>query len=259
MDRRGLWRLGDEELLGALRGSQDRLNRDYGEQLALLAEVLTRGLVQTTGYGSATRLLRDMLRIGQAEANRKLAHATALTGRGPATGEALPPLLPATAEAVRDGAVGAEHVEIIQRVVGALPADVDPDDREVAERTLAEAARTLDPAAIAKLGRAIRERLDQDGRPRPRPNCAVRSTSCAGPRVAMVRSSSRAGWPPRAPRCWPRCSARSPLPGPPSTANATRAPTPNDTVTPSSTSCARPSPAANSRPRPASARACRSP
>ena len=160
-----VWRLGDEELLGALRDSQDRLNREYGDQLVLTAEVLARGLVDTTGYRNAARLRKDLLRLSQAEATRRLAHAEAVTAVQPVRGPPLPPPLPATAEAVQAGAVGPEHVDVIRKVISALPPETDPTDRELAERTLAEAARTLAPAAIAKLGRAVHARLDQDGRP----------------------------------------------------------------------------------------------
>jgi hypothetical protein len=165
MDEQVLWQLGDTELLDALRESQDQMNREYGGHLALLGEVLNRGLVPTTGYRTAPRLLQDLLRISQGEANRRLAHAAAVTAVQPVTGPVLPPPLPATAEAVRAGAVGPEHVEVIRRVITALPPEVDPAERELAERTLAEAACTLDPGAVGKLGRTIKARLDQDGQP----------------------------------------------------------------------------------------------
>src|SRR5262249_55725782 len=40
-----------------------------------------------------------------------------------------------------------------------------PSDRETVEQTLVEAARALDPVAVAQLGRALVARLDHDGRP----------------------------------------------------------------------------------------------
>ena len=86
MGDRALWHLGDEALLDALRESHHQHNRQYGDQLALLGEVLNRGLVQTTGYRTAPRLLQDLLRISQGEANRRLAHAAAVTAEVPVTG-----------------------------------------------------------------------------------------------------------------------------------------------------------------------------
>jgi hypothetical protein len=83
----------------------------------------------------------------------------------PVTGPALPPPLPATAEAVRSGALGAEHVEAIRRVISTLPPEVPVEEREKAEQTLVEAAHIVDPMAVAKLGRTVHAILDQDGRP----------------------------------------------------------------------------------------------
>ena len=165
MDGRGLWQLGDEELLAALRESQARLCRAYGEQLTLLGELLVRNLAPAVGYRTAARLVQDLLRIGQSEANRRLAHATAITAAPALSGAELPAVLPATAKAVRAGAVGAEQVEAIRRVITGLPAGIPVEDQERAERTLVEAAYTVGPAAIAKLGRALHGCLDQDGRP----------------------------------------------------------------------------------------------
>lgn len=159
------WQLSGDALLARLRGTQDQLNEVYGVQLALLAELQVRGLVAETGYGSASRLVQDLLRISRGEATRRLAHATAVSEVQPVSGPSLPPPLPATAEAVRAGAIGAEHVEVIRRVITTLPAHVDTEDRESAEQTLVQAARTLDPGAIAALGRTLHTALDQDGQP----------------------------------------------------------------------------------------------
>ena len=83
----------------------------------------------------------------------------------PVTGPALPPPLPATADAVRAGVLGAEHVEVIRRVITTLPPEVPVEERDKAEQTLVDAARIIDPVAVAKLGRTVHAVLDQDGRP----------------------------------------------------------------------------------------------
>ena len=165
MHERALWQLTGDELVAQLRDSQTTLNGVYDTQLALLGELTSRNLTSVLGYGSPAQLLQDLLRISRGEANRRLAHAAAVTTVQPLTGPALPPPLPATAAAIHTGAIGAEHVETIRRVMAALPEGVSADDREQAERTLVEAACVFDPAAVAKLGRAIHARLDQDGRP----------------------------------------------------------------------------------------------
>jgi len=130
-----------------------------------VGELLTRNLVVGQGYRSPAHLLQDVLRVSKAEAQRRVAHAEAVTAGCPITGPPLPPPLPATAEVVAAGVIGAEHVEAIRRTVKDLPPHLSPATREVVEQTLVAAARALDPVAVAQLGRTLVARLDQDGRP----------------------------------------------------------------------------------------------
>jgi hypothetical protein len=165
MDGQALWQLGDEELLAALVEGEAALRRAYGYQLELLGELLARNLPAAQGYRSPAHLLRDLARVSRVEAERRVAHAEAVTAVHPVTGPVLPPPLPAAAEAVSAGAIGAEHLETIRRTMKDLPPQLDPQDREVVERTLVKAACELDPVAVARLGRTMLARLDQDGRP----------------------------------------------------------------------------------------------
>ena len=159
------WQCDDTELLDTVRQIQDELNTLYGRQLRCIGEILARNLAGATGYANPSALLQDQLRIGRTEATRRIAHADAIAPVPAIGGPPGPAPMPATADAVRAGAIGAEHVEMIRRTMVALPADTDPVERELAEKTLVDAAYELGPAAIAKLGRAIQDRLDQDGRP----------------------------------------------------------------------------------------------
>jgi|SRR5215470_540971 len=165
MEAQALWQLGDEQLLAALVDGEAALRRAYGHQLELLGELLTRNPAVVQGYRSPAHLLQDLLRIGRAEAQRRVAHAEAVTAVCPMTGPPLPPPLPATAQAVREGQIGAEHLEAIRRTINNLPPHLGPTGREVVEQTLAQAAQALDPVAVAQLGRTLLARLDQDGRP----------------------------------------------------------------------------------------------
>lgn len=159
-----LWRLSDTELLDALTELETQHRRIYGQILDVLGELQTRPACEAE-YPSLPHLLRDLLRISRKEANRRLAHAEAVTPVRTVSGPELPPPLAATAEAVRGGILGAEHLDTIHRTMISLPPTVTPDERESAEQILVEAAHTLDPGAIGKLGRNIQDRLDQDGDP----------------------------------------------------------------------------------------------
>jgi len=161
------WQLGDDELLRELRTAQDRLNTDYGTVLALIGEVLARGLAAVKGYQDPARLVQDLLLIGAVEARRRVAQAIAISQVVTVTGSTLPPALRATAKVVAAGAINAEQIDTIRRAMTELPQQAEAVEREAAEEALVEAAQTLGPAAIGKLGRLIRARLDQDG---PAPN-----------------------------------------------------------------------------------------
>jgi hypothetical protein len=165
MSGQALWQLGDEELLAALVDGEVVLRRAYGQQLELVGELLGRNLMVVQGYRSPAHLLQELLRVGRAEAQRRVGQAEAVTAVCPLTGPALPPPLPTAAAAVRSGEIGAEHLEAIRRTVQDLPLHLAPATREVVEQTLVEAARALDPVAVAQLGRTLLARLDQDGHP----------------------------------------------------------------------------------------------
>jgi len=166
MDGPALWQLGDEELLAALVDGEAALRRAYGHQLELVGELLARNLVVVQGYQSPAQLLQELLRVSRVEGQRRAAHAEAVTAGHPMSGgPELPPPLPVAAEAVRAGAIGAEHLEAVRRTVKELPPHLAPAGREVVEQTLVEAAQALDPVAVAQLGRTLLARLDQDGRP----------------------------------------------------------------------------------------------
>ena len=79
------------------------------------------------------------------------------------TGEALEPVYPATAEALSDGVIGAEHAAAIADTVERIPAADRAEHAGAAESTLLEYARTVDPRTVKLLGQRILAQLDPDG------------------------------------------------------------------------------------------------
>ena len=138
----GHWQRSSEELLHALAVSESRLRQEYATSLELIAELTTRNTAADVGYSSLVEVLRDVLRFSPAEARRRISHAEAVTEVPLVSGGVVPAPLPATAAALRAGVLSAEHVEVITRVVRDLPPHVPAADREVAERTLVDAAHT---------------------------------------------------------------------------------------------------------------------
>ncbi len=79
------------------------------------------------------------------------------------TGEALPPLLTATAAAQRDGRIDPAHVQVTRRFLDQLPDAVDLDTRACAEAQLASLATQYRPDHLVDLARQLADYLSPDG------------------------------------------------------------------------------------------------
>lgn len=107
--------------------------------------------------------LADRLRITRGEARRRIAAAADLGERRNMVGESLPPVLPETAAAQRDGELGNAAVEVIRSFWHRLPADVDVETRERAEAHLAGLGREHRPDELAQLADRLNAHLNPDG------------------------------------------------------------------------------------------------
>lgn len=114
--------------------------------------------------GKLSWVLADRLHITRAEAGHRIAEAADLGPRRALSGVPLEPVLPATAAAQRDGAIGAGHVAVIRRLFQQLPESVDVDTRSHAEKQLAAKATEFRPDQLAKLARRLMDCLNPDGR-----------------------------------------------------------------------------------------------
>ena len=79
------------------------------------------------------------------------------------TGEPLPPLLPHTAAAQRDGLIGDGHVKEIRHFFDHLPAEVDLGTRDAAELVLADKASQYRPDELAQHAGQLMDWLHPDG------------------------------------------------------------------------------------------------
>ncbi len=79
------------------------------------------------------------------------------------TGEALAPLLAATAAAQCDGRIGDGHIKVIRSFFAQLPDAIDPGTRQAAEADLAGKARDYRPDELAKYAGRIMDWLNPDG------------------------------------------------------------------------------------------------
>ncbi len=114
--------------------------------------------------GTVHKVIADWLRISPAEASRRVRDARQLSTRLTLTGEELPPELPATAEAWREGMLDGQHLRAIQKFVRDLPQDVPVDAVTRSERFLARQARHLRPDQLEKAAERCALLLNPDGK-----------------------------------------------------------------------------------------------
>src|SRR5271156_5341900 len=113
--------------------------------------------------GKLAPALANRLRITRAEASRRIHEAADLGERTALNGEPLEPLLPATADAQRNGDLGAGHVAVIRGFFHRLPDFVDPETRQKAEAHLARLAGEHRPDELARLADPLTDCLNPDG------------------------------------------------------------------------------------------------
>ncbi len=167
------WAAADDQLLHALPHARRIRNAQHRELLELVAEITARGLAAAQGFVTDIELLRCTLNVSAVEARRLLsAAADVLPGCG-VSGEELPAPLPATAAAVAQDAISAEHIVVIQQILAALTPHLESHRAEL-ESYLAASARVFDPPALRTLGKRRLEFLDTYG-PKPRDGSPTRN------------------------------------------------------------------------------------
>ncbi|MGD9621478.1 MAG: 13E12 repeat family protein [Mycolicibacterium sp.] len=175
------------EALTALRAAHDALAASEietlprAELLAVLDELetlscqlptqshrlLARLQVESTPKAMGAKSWKDVLairwRISTGEANRRLAEASELGPRRALIGEALAPILPATAAAQAVGLINPEHVKVLRDAMTNLPGFVDTVTRDQIEVDLVRKAVGVGPKELKKAADRTLFLLDQDG------------------------------------------------------------------------------------------------
>jgi hypothetical protein len=149
-------RLAVLENLEQMRRGQPAIEHALINQLAQQADATELG-------GKLPSALADRLRISRAEASRRVHEAADLGERKALNGEPLPPVLPATAEAQRNGDLGPGHVTVIRSFWHRIPEFVDIETRANAEAHLAGLACEYRPDELAKLADKLTDCLNPDG------------------------------------------------------------------------------------------------
>jgi Domain of unknown function (DUF222) len=128
----------------------------HAVMLETVAELDSRNLAATSGFGSTKRLLAGMLQLSATEAGTRVAHATQLATRRTLSGEVLPPVLAKTAAELAAREIGVGQVRVIAETMAAVPASVGIEQREAAEADLARYARSFNPISLLTRSRCPR-------------------------------------------------------------------------------------------------------
>lgn len=129
----------------------------------LLALLQAETTAKEMGAKSWRQVLANRLRISTSEAGRRLDEAAVLGPRRSLTGEPLDPVLPCAALAQARGLINAEHVEVVRKAMGRIPAAVDPLTRAQIEVDLVRHAVGLGPKELKDKAERTLFLLDQDG------------------------------------------------------------------------------------------------
>ncbi|WP_406816790.1 HNH endonuclease signature motif containing protein [Mycobacterium sp. M23085] len=113
--------------------------------------------------GTLTHAMTEATLISRSEASRRIKEARDLGPRHGLTGEPVPPMLPATAAAQRDGTLGPGQVAVIRKFYHQLPGWIDTGTREQAEAKLAMEGTRYRPEQLDKLAAVLADCLNPDG------------------------------------------------------------------------------------------------
>jgi Domain of unknown function (DUF222) len=151
------------ELPALARAVEEQLRRLPVFDHALIAQMDRRDVAGEVGARDTAKVLVDALRISPTEAKTRVRAAADLGPRYGLTGEPLPALFPAVADAQTTGQISPTHARIVIDMIDRLPYAVQADHAEAVEQALVEHAITLAPDALRVIARRLSDHLDPDG------------------------------------------------------------------------------------------------
>lgn len=131
-------RIDESEASTALRVLDRTINRLQGVRLKVLAAASRSQAGDADGLVGAGAWVAREARLGGAEAARSTRLASSLES------------VPTAGDALVDGLISVQHVEIIAAATRQLPPDLSSVERHKVEAALTEQAKTVDPATLRK-------------------------------------------------------------------------------------------------------------
>lgn len=151
------------ELVSAVDECQTAMRVLLAAQLQLIAEIDRQGIPSDHGARNTKAWVQQRLRISGPDADARVKVARKVEHRVSFTGPPLPPDLPATATALRDGAIGLSHAKFITEGVRKITGLLSAQQCEQAEAFLVERSRVMGPHEVHTLAQRLAYHVDQDG------------------------------------------------------------------------------------------------
>src|SRR5689334_3595934 len=153
--------LSGSELQDALRANTTQMRTIHAENLDIINEMRRRGLAKETGYPSEAKLLTHLLRVSPRKASALVEQAELVAESVTPTGHTAPAPLPVVREALHEGVLDPEHVEVIARAVQQIPDWAGAENRTLVEATLVGTARAHHPLVVHQQAKILLARIDQ--------------------------------------------------------------------------------------------------
>lgn len=170
------WRLSSAELRASIEGAEAGLRRAYGQYLQILAEADSRGVSVTFGYSSLGALVSGVSARSRGQANKMARQVHAIRE------------LPVAGQAVVDGSISVEHLDVIAEFRRTLSEAVQPDVWDESEPVLVELSRSVDPSGVKRFANSqLRPRIDPDG-------ALPAEKDLAEPRNSLAMHTKANGW-----------------------------------------------------------------
>jgi hypothetical protein len=154
---------GDGALVDAVEQCETVMRVLLAAQLQAIAEIEHRGIASDHGARNTKAWLQQRLRISGSDADARVKVARKVEHRTSTTGQPVPPDLPATAEALRNGVIGLDHARVVVERVRKVTGLLDAQQCHHAEALLVEQSRVLGPREVHTLAERLAYHCDQDG------------------------------------------------------------------------------------------------
>ncbi|MFC4604088.1 HNH endonuclease signature motif containing protein [Rhodococcus kronopolitis] len=155
--------LSEADVVESLQRMEVSLRKASAAGHRLIVEAVERSIPGNLACRSVNEFLISTLRLSGADAAKRVKGATKVGTWHTVGGEKMDATLPATASAVREGAIGPDHVAAVAQAMRRIPHRAGADEIAVAEKILAEAARATTPEDVTKIGVRLIAHLNPDG------------------------------------------------------------------------------------------------